>query len=53
MTVAEVRTIREQQSLETIGMTTAELQAYFAKGASEIQKMVDEMRKEKSDKKTR
>ena len=48
MTVAEVRAIREKQSLETIGMTKEELQAYFAKGAGEIQKMVDEIRKEKA-----
>jgi hypothetical protein len=47
MTVAEVRVIREKQSLETVGMTTEELRAYFAKGANEVQKMIDEIRREK------
>jgi len=31
MTITEIREIRERQSLETIEMTTEELQAYFAK----------------------
>ena len=45
MTLAEVRVIRERQSLETVGMTADELRAYFAKGASEAQRMIDEIRK--------
>jgi uncharacterized hydantoinase/oxoprolinase family protein len=45
MTVAEVREIREKQSLETIGLNTEELHDYFAKGASKIQFIIDEMRK--------
>ena len=48
MTVDEVRAIREKKSLETIGMTTEELSSYFSKGASEIQRMVDKIRKESS-----
>ena len=45
MTITEVRAIRERQSLETVGMTADELRAYFAKGASEAQRMIDEIRK--------
>jgi len=43
MTVDEVRAIREKKSLETIGMTTEELNKYFDKGANEIQEMINEI----------
>ena len=47
MTVEEVRAIREKISLETVGMTTDELHAYFAKGAVKMEKRIAEIRKEK------
>jgi hypothetical protein len=47
MTITEVRAIRERQSLETVGLTTEDLRAYFAEGAGEIQRMIDETRKER------
>jgi hypothetical protein len=47
MTIAEVRAVREKQSIETVGLTTEGLRAYFADGANEIQKMIDEVRREK------
>nr|AGS54212.1 hypothetical protein [uncultured bacterium contig00107] len=47
MTITEVRAIREKQSLETVRLTTEDLRAYFAEGAGEIQRMIDETRKER------
>ena len=47
MTVDEVRAIREKTSLETIGMTTEELNQYFAQGAADIERRIAEIRKKK------
>jgi len=44
VTVEEVRAIKEKKSLETTGMTGEELSAYYAKGATEMQKLIDEIR---------
>ena len=49
MTLAEIKKIRERQSLETIGMTTAEAAAYFKKGADEINRIIDEIKQEKAN----
>ena len=49
MTVDEVRAIREKKSLETIEMTTKELNAYFNNGAEAIKKMIEEVRLENSN----
>ena len=38
MTLEEIRTIREKQSLETIGMTTEQLHEYFSKDANNLKK---------------
>jgi hypothetical protein len=46
MTVAEVREIKEKQSLETAGMTAEELHSYYRRGAAEIQEKIDLFRKE-------
>ena len=48
--VEEIREIRERNSLETIGMSVDELNAYFAKGAGELQKRIDAIRAEKEQK---
>ena len=48
--VEEIREIRERNSLETIGMSVDELNAYFAKGAAEAQKRIDAIRAEKEQK---
>ena len=50
MILDEIRAIREKQSLETIGMTTEQLHAYFSKGADALEKMMKEIRQEKSNK---
>ena len=47
MTVDEVRAIREKKSLETVGMSVSELNAYYSKGANEVQKRIDEIRKKR------
>ena len=49
MTLDEIREIRERQSLETIGMTTAEAAAYFRKGAEKALQRIEEIRQEKSN----
>ena len=48
MTLDEIRTIREKQSLETIGMTSEQLHTYFSKGADCLEKMIEEKRKMKN-----
>ena len=47
MTVDEVRAIREKKSLETVGMSVSELNAYYSKGATKAQQMIDEIRKQR------
>ena len=49
MTLAEIKEIRERQSLETIDMTTAEATAYFKKGADEINRIIEEIKQEKAN----
>ena len=49
MTLDEIREIRERQSLETIGMTTAEVAAYFRKGAKKALQRIEEIRQEKAN----
>ena len=49
MTVDEVRAIREKKSLETVGMSVSELNAYYSKGANEMQKRIDAIRKKRED----
>jgi len=44
MTLDEVQCIKEQMSLETIGMSVDELNAYHSKGASEMQKRIEAIR---------
>jgi len=46
MFIDELRTIREEISLETIGMTTDQLNAYYKKGADEMMKRIEEVRKQ-------
>ena len=48
MTIDEIRAIREKTSLKTMGMTTEELQAYFAKGAADIEMRIAEIRMKNS-----
>ena len=51
MTLDEIREIRERQSLETIGMTTAEAAAYFRKGAEKALQRIEEIKQEKANSK--
>ena len=41
--------IRERQSIETIGMTTAETAAFFRKGAEKALQRIEEIRQEKAN----
>ena len=45
MFIDELRVIREKRSLETLGMTTEQLNFYYKKGADEMMKIIEEMRK--------
>jgi len=47
MTVDEIREIREKTSLKTIGMTTEKLRIYYAQGATDIERRIAEIRKNK------
>jgi len=47
MTINEVRAIREKTSIETIGMNTEELRKYFAQGATDIERRIANIRKER------
>jgi hypothetical protein len=47
MTIDEIRAIREATSLETIGMTTEELHQHFARGATDIERRIAEIRKKR------
>ena len=53
MKLEEIREIREKQSLETIGMTIDELNAYFGKGAEAMEKLIDKHRKDNAKLDTR
>ena len=44
----EIRAIKERKSLETVGMSVSELNAYYSKGAGEMQKRIDAIRKKQS-----
>ena len=48
MFIDELRTIRERQSMETLGMTTEQLNDYYKKGSDEMMKRIEEIRKEKT-----
>ena len=45
--IDEIRAIKERISLETCNMNSNELSAYYKKGAAEIQKRIDEIRKKR------
>ena len=45
----EIRAIKEQISLETCNMNSKELNAYYKKGAGEMQKRIDAIRKKRED----
>ena len=45
MTVAEVREIREKKSVEWANLSTEQRNAEVKKGAEQIQKRIEEMRK--------
>jgi hypothetical protein len=47
MTIEEVREIKERISLEIVGMSVDEMNAYFAKGTAEVEKKIDAIRKQK------
>ena len=52
MSQEEIREIRERQSLEAAHLTGEALKEYFAKGAREVQKVIDQMRAERKEKLT-
>ena len=45
MTVAEAREIREKKSIEWSNLTLEELNAEIKKGADQVQKLIEEIRK--------
>jgi hypothetical protein len=50
MFIDELRTIREEISLKTIDMTTEQLNAYYKKGANEMMKRIEDIRKKNGGK---
>ena len=50
MPIEEMIKTRHRISLEIAGMTVEEMNAYFAKGAGELQKRIDALRAEKEKK---
>lgn len=46
MSINELRKIRERRSLETLGMTTEQLNGVFKKGADEMMKIIEKKRTE-------
>jgi hypothetical protein len=49
MFMDELRTIRERKSMETLGMTTEQLNDYYKTGADEMMNMIEEIRKASVD----
>jgi len=45
--IDEIRAIKERMSLETCNMNSNELNAYYKKGAIEMQKRIDDIRKKR------
>ena len=50
MSIDELREIRERRSIEALGMTPEQLNAFFKKGADEIMKMIMKKRAEDGNK---
>ena len=44
MTIDEVITIKENMSLQTVGMSVSEKTTFYSAGAKEVQKKIDEIR---------
>ena len=44
MTIDEVITIKENMSLQTVGMSVSEKTTFYSTGAKEVQKKIDEIR---------
>ena len=44
MTIDEVITIKENMSLQTVGMSVSEKITFYSAGAKEVQKKIDEIR---------